>query len=101
MAITAEREEATRHHRGVVDRRIGADLEVAEEPPCRDACMAARVTLGDQDGQLEKLAERRSPEFAQHRFGDEEVAALDRTVERCSRMSLRCQRPAFPGPDGL
>jgi hypothetical protein len=58
------------------------------------ATASARVLERDQDRQLEQLAKRRPAELAQHRFRYEEVPALDRPVEGCSRMSLRRQQPA-------
>jgi hypothetical protein len=60
-----------------------------------------RVLERDQDGQLEQFAKRRPAELAEGGLGNGEVAALDRTLKRCSRMSLRGDAvPAFPGPDG-
>jgi len=43
--------------RGLVDRRLGVLLEVAQEPPGRDARVPTRILAGDQERELERLGE--------------------------------------------
>jgi hypothetical protein len=99
VSIAAECDEASCDERRIVDRRLVADLEVAEQPSRRDSRVPARLQLGDQDRQLEELAEGRTAEGAKRRLGDRKVSPLDRSVEDGPRMALSA-RGAFPGPDG-
>lgn len=41
----------------LVDRRLGVLFEVAQQPAGGDTLMPARVFAGDQDRQLERIAE--------------------------------------------
>jgi len=53
----AERGEAGRDQRGLVDRRLVAVLEVAQEPAGGDSRMPARLLARDQQSQLERVRE--------------------------------------------
>jgi hypothetical protein len=99
VSVTAERHEARRHERGLVDRRLIASLQIAEQPPGRDTCVPFRFSLRDQDRQLEQLGKRRPAEGPERRLGDQQVPAFDRSLKGRPRMALR-GRGAFPGPDG-
>jgi hypothetical protein len=57
VAIAAERNETRSDERSVVDRRLIAHLQVPEQPAGRDSRVTARLPLGDQDRQLEKLGD--------------------------------------------
>jgi hypothetical protein len=61
VAVAGERGEARRDHHSLVDRRLVALLEVAQEPAGRDPGVPARILAGDQERQLERVdkAERR------------------------------------------
>ena len=99
MPVTAECDEACGHEGGVVDRRLVAHLQIAQQPPRSDSRVATRLSLGDQDRQLEQLGERRTAERAERRLRDRQVAAFDRPLEDRPRLALR-GRGAFPGPVG-
>ena len=53
--------------------------------------MSSRILLRDQRDELERLVERHDADLAGGRFGDEEVAAVDRSLEDGPRMSLCCR----------
>ena len=72
--------------RRIIDRGLRVLLEITNQPANRHPRLAPWILFGDQDRQLKQFGQRRPAEFAQGRFGDEQVAALDRPVEdRCAR----------------
>ena len=66
----------------------------ALQPAHRVAAAALPVVLRDQGGEFERFAESDDADLADGRFGDEQVAALERTEEDGSRVALRCQSGA-------
>jgi hypothetical protein len=78
LAGAAECGEARGGERGLVDRRLGVLLEVAQQPAGGNARMPARVLARDQDRQLECIAEADPEQLPRRRLGDGQVAALDR-----------------------
>lgn len=90
MVTTPKGGQTGRDESDVVDRRLVAPLEPPQQPPRRHSRVTLRRLESDQRSQLEKFAERWPAELAQHSFGDEQVAALDRPMEDRSWMTLRC-----------
>jgi len=94
----AERHQARRRERGVVDRRLVVSLQPLEQPARGDPRMPLRLLEGDQRRELEEVDERRLRDLgAQGRFGDGEVAALDRPFEDRPRMTLRSDPASIRG----
>ncbi len=88
MARTAERDERRRDEGRLVDRRLVAFGEPPGEPAGGDAGVAARILHRDQGSQLQSLDERDPTELTQRVLGDEQVAALDSSLEGRPRMAL-------------
>jgi hypothetical protein len=57
VAVSGESGEAGCDHRSFVDRRVGAFLEVAQQPARGDARMPAWILSGDQHRQVERVGE--------------------------------------------
>jgi hypothetical protein len=100
VARSSERREATDNESEVVEPCGRILVEESACPSCACPSVSAWIVLCDERDELEGFAERDLADLAGGRLSDEQIPALDRTVEGRSRMSLRRQRAAFLGPDG-
>jgi hypothetical protein len=57
VAVSDKSGKEGRDHRGLIDRRLVASLEVAEQPSRRDARMPARIFTRDQNRELERVGQ--------------------------------------------
>jgi hypothetical protein len=71
-----ERGEARRGQSGLLDRRVGILLEVAQEPASRDPRMPARILPRDEHRQLERVDEAELREVSRSGQRHEHVAAF-------------------------
>jgi hypothetical protein len=88
VAVARECGQASRDHRGFLDRRVAAFLEVTEQPTCGDARVLARFLAGDQHRQVERVRQVEPRQFRRGRLGDDEIASLERSAEDRSRVAL-------------
>jgi hypothetical protein len=92
-----KRRQTAGDHYGLVEDRARRFLEPPREPPHRVPLAARAVVEGDQGGELERLAQIKRAGFAGLELGDDEVAALQRPPECCSRVSVVHQGFSRPG----
>jgi hypothetical protein len=97
----AEPREQPGDHRRVVDRGLRPFVEPAPQPSRRGTPSAnARVVLRDQRRELERLAQVDTADLAGGRLREEEVSALEGSVEDCSWVPLGRDGALLPGPGG-
>ena len=99
VSRAAESGERRRGHCRLLDPGPVVRFQVAEEPAGGDPRSPARVLLGDQRRQRERLAEGYAADLASGCLGNEQVAALDRAVEDRPRVALRGDVGSVPGPE--
>jgi hypothetical protein len=76
VAVSGESGKAGRDHRSLVDRRLVAFLEVAQQPSRGDARMPSRILSRDQDRQVERVSEVERRELLGCRLCDGQVPAF-------------------------
>jgi hypothetical protein len=91
-----QRREARGDQRRLVDRHAVVLVEVAAKPAGGDARMPARILARDQQRQVESLGQADPADLLRGRFGDEQVAALERSTKDRPRVALRGRRSSSP-----
>jgi hypothetical protein len=89
VTVSGEGGEAGRDHYCLVDRRLVAVLELAQERPGGDARVPARLLPRDHNGQLKRVGEVERRQLLRRRFDDEQVPMLEGQLEDRVRTALR------------
>ena len=72
-------------------------LEVAQEPAGREPRVPARVLAGDEHRELERVGEAELRQVFRGGHGHEDVAALQRPLERCVGVTGRARSSSSLG----
>jgi hypothetical protein len=87
----AERCESPDYEDGLIEGYRLRLLEPASHPPQRVSLASRPIAKADQRRQLERLAQVQRPGIARLDLCDDDVAALQRPPQRCSRVSVVAQ----------
>jgi hypothetical protein len=86
--------------RDLMEGRLLMLLEIATQPPRREAAVTMGLLTGDESCQLERLHEADLPDLPRRRLGNEQVVILERALEDGARVALRGRVPSSRGRDG-